>query len=195
MNVNGLNADIAKTLIKNYTDNHLAVINSSTALTALRQPDSPSDSRCVWYSLDTLKRFISEIESNTYVKCNDISGDLGIRFYYGEYPAPDSELWGTPSMPVEYEPYAGMHTLMLTPTYNDGTKNVDFDPTFAHMNGTPVPITEVFTMVGPAPLPSTNVLMMNHGHLTPPPFPTTGIYGPTTGAYMLDIANAPIHTP
>ncbi len=194
MTNNGINANLAKLLIKNYGDNHLATINSNPALTALRQPGSTSDSRAAWFSLEDLKRFITQIESNTYVNCNDVAGPLGIRFYYGEYPGRTSPLWGTPVLPIGaplfLERYAGMHTLLLVPTHTDNAMNVDFDPTFANDNGTPMPITQVFQIVAPTPETATNVLMMNHGQLAPPPYSVIGQFGPTIGAYMIDIANS-----
>lgn len=194
MTNNGINANLAKLLIKNYGDNHLATINSTPALTQLRQPGSTSDSRAAWFSFEDLRRFMAQIESNTFVTCNNVSGPLGIRFYYGEYPDCNSPLWGTPVLPIGaplfLERYAGMHTLLLVPTYNDGTNNVDFEPNFANAGGTPMPITQVFQTVAPTPGTATNVLMMNHGQLAPPPYPTIGNFGPTTGAYMVDIANS-----
>ena len=185
-----MNASIAKTLIKNYTDHHLAVINSNAELTALRQPDSTSDARCSWSSIDELQSFIDKIKTTTAEKCYAMHGALGIRTYYCEYPAANSPLWGTPGLPVGaplfLERYAGMHNIMLVPTYNNGENNVDFDPDYATEAGMPMPITAVFA----GATPTTNVMMMDHGSMVPPPYPTSGIYGPTTGAYMLDIANS-----
>lgn len=183
---NGLNADLARTLIRNYTNNHLAVINASTQLTALRQPNATSDSRCIWFSIDDLKSFMSDIESAYESKCSAMTGALGIRFYYCEYPAAGSSAWGT-TLPMSEAQYAGMHTVMMVPTYNNGSKNVDFDPNYATPEGIPIPLTTVYSTIEPA---TTNLLMKNHGALVPPPF-TGATLGPLTGAYMLDIAGAP----
>ncbi len=189
MNTNGMNADIVKALVKNYTDNHLAVINASAALTALRAPGSSSDAWSAFFSINDLKTFIDQVESNTYVKCNDVSGELGIRFYYAEYPAYDSPLWGTPGLPASLQQYAGMHTLLLVPTYRDDSSgnNVDFDPTCATPAGIPIPLPVVFSNL-PGPNGS-NVMMMDHAGLIPPPFLAPGAFGPATGAYLYDIAN------
>lgn len=183
---NGMNANLAKTLIKNYTDNHLAVINASEQLTELRQPNATSDSRCIWFGINDLKSFISQIENDAQSKCASVTGLLGIRFYYCEYPAANSTLWGTPGLPMSEAQYAGMHTVMMVPTYNNGTNNVDFDPNYATPEGIPIPLTTVYSTITPA----TTLLMKNHGDVVPPPF-TGATLGPSTGAYMLDIADAP----
>ncbi len=180
-------ANIAMNLVGNYAQNHLDVINHNDNLTAIRNDGSISDSRCVWFSLDTVNTFISAVQSLAAAKCGILNGGLGVRIYFGEYPAADSELWGTPALPMELQQYAGMHTLLMVPTYNNGVVNVDFDPNFVNPNGTPKPMAQVCMpggVINPAPL-----TMQNHGTLTPPPFDNAGTYGASVGATFMDVVD------
>lgn len=87
------------------------------------------DARNIWFDLKILKNFIALIESQACKYNCDTSRHLGIRIYYGKYPAADkfsqfADLSGLP------EKFANHHTLFMMPTYWDATakKHVDFDP-------------------------------------------------------------------
>src|ERR1035437_4347127 len=187
----GIDANIAMKLVGNYAQNHLNVINGNANLTSIRQTGTISDSRAVWFSLDTLNSFISTIQNMAASKCSVINGSLGIRIYFGEYPAADSALWGTPALPVGppqlLERYAGMHTLVMVPTYNNGSVNMDFDPNFVNPGGTPMPMSAVCLI--PGGINTTPLTMQNHGSLSPPPFELAGQYGAATGAAFLDVVD------
>jgi hypothetical protein len=82
------------------------------------------DARSCWFSISTLKEFISSIEiSSAKLKINPDS--LGIRFYYGVYPETSK-----PGIDHFNVADASRHTLFLVPTFSKGPEfqNVDFDP-------------------------------------------------------------------
>lgn len=211
-----MNADIAKTLVQNYRDNHLNVINNSKELSSLRTIGSPTDARAVWFKIDVLKQFINQIERETARNFKDHVASLGIRMYYGEYPALNSNLWGTSALPagepLHLERYAGMHTLLMVPTYFDRAKNiqVDFDPAYNN-DGKPITMSTIYRSFStsthieadtistpgstnapvPAPLPpSSPVTVLNHGELVPPPYDISGSAGSKSGANFMDAADS-----
>ena len=199
---NGIDVNIAMTLVSNYAQNHLTAIEDDTNLASLRQQEATSDSRSVWFSLDTLNSFINAIQMNAAQNCNMPNSNLGIRMYFGEYPAADSELWGTNALPagapLHLDNYAGMHTLVLVPTYNNGLTNVDFDPKFAHPDGSPMPMSAVCNILssaeqqmGMGTVNTAAITMLNHGSLAPPPFGVTGnTFGAATGATFMEVVDS-----
>lgn len=104
--------------------------------------------RSVWLSLDKLKQFIYEIESKT---CDCPEQKLGVRVYFGVYPA-DHEwvssnpngFWNDLDNPnhsdgkfrdsvlqkssTHTNDYANRLSIFMVPTMYDGNRNVDFDP-------------------------------------------------------------------
>jgi hypothetical protein len=94
------------------------------------------DARSVWFSLPKLKAFIREIEEKAGVVCPD-SFALGIRIYYGAYPAEPQigakaawmNYFSDHKLPMEYSNH---HTVVLVPTYwnNVDGHNHDIDPRF-----------------------------------------------------------------
>ena len=185
----GLNAMLVYYLAKNYKNQQLAAINSGLFAGAGANPPTAGDARSVWFDLETIKRFIYEIESQTCGKCDNSSKVLGIRIYYGAYP--DSSAWrdtawrgALESVPMAY---AGKHTVMMVPTYHDDETNaeMDFDPnhvtqgcdftnieTFYSNMKTNPPSSITLTV-----LAGMNGTAQNHGELVPPPF---------SGASILD---------
>jgi hypothetical protein len=117
----GLSYKAAQILAANYKQNHYQTINNGLNIT---------DSRSVWFSLQTIKTFIYQIESSSCKnRCNStVEDSLGVRFYFGEYPAnvaSDPLFTGVPNN------YSGLHTLFMMPTYKDPVLgNVDFDPIY-----------------------------------------------------------------
>lgn len=111
-------------MITNYQANqYQRITNPSTTVSPIID-----DARSVYFSLNKLKSFIFEIERLCCERgCNEVLGELGIRFYYGAYN-------NTGSLPTGVKPeYKGKHTLVLVPTYSrletDGTiSHVDFSP-------------------------------------------------------------------
>lgn len=89
------------------------------------------DARSVWFSLETLKQFLWEIESKsaTCTGCEKLN--LGVRIYYGEYAVPDIQKGDDPTQfPFTHKK---MHSVFMVPTYakkdNGGTlRDYDFNP-------------------------------------------------------------------
>jgi hypothetical protein len=145
-----------------------------------------NDTRNIWFSIGTLKRFLYLIERKTCQNslCIDKS-KLGIRIYYGRYPAlfsPTNQNYAGIS-----PAYTDKHTLFMVPTYNKNGINTDFNPnsfnTFKNCNN-PLPITSTMPTAGvdwlilsPNAIQYTNNsltgnpsnIIQNHGDLMPPP--------------------------
>lgn len=116
--------DVVISMIRNYKNNQYQAITSAGSV-----PSTVDDARCVHFSLNKLKSFIYEIESQCCaLQCKDNLGELGIRFYYGAYNRT------APLTSDIHHEYAGKHTLVLVPTYTkmpDGgstPQHVDFCP-------------------------------------------------------------------
>ncbi|MGC4101576.1 hypothetical protein [Ferruginibacter sp.] len=124
------------------------------------------DARSIWFSLETIKKFIWIIESNQCKKnCRD---SLGIRIYYARYPEAKDPIWKTPGLAPEAR-YAGHHTVFMIPTYWDPRDSMhhDFDPMSRICRGpfdtsaTAKPTTIFFEFTGDPD-------GQNHGNLIPP---------------------------
>lgn len=162
----GIDIRLAKLLVSNYRNNHLAAINQNCNTVMPRQ-----DSRSVWFSLNRIKRFIYEIEHKMCDSCDNVpNAELGVRIYFGEYPT-------SGPLVANIDPaYLGLHTLLMVPTYWDGQYDRDFDPAFIDPGCKPAPIDSVgaiLTALPPDPQDPTqnNTNMRNHGSLFPPPYP------------------------
>lgn len=126
----------------------MALEYQSSSLTSSAGSTVPQN-RSVWFSIEQLKQFIFQIESNT---CN-CDSSLGIRFYFAKYPR--DNFWTSPTafksdldniasgdfrnkiiakystvpgLPTHGNIYEMMNTLFLVPTIKVGNKNMDFDP-------------------------------------------------------------------
>jgi hypothetical protein len=174
---------------------------------------APTDARTVWFSLDSLKRYIWYIEEEVCKnKCVN-PDDLGLRFYYGEYP--DKETWAKldgendPASMKHKEAYQGLHTILIVPTYysKNSDMNVDFDPHETTMKDgkcSPTPLQDVFDSREASskskdakqnerykPMvymysADVNSTIKNKGSLIPPPPPSAGRAGENNGAVILD---------
>lgn len=208
--IDGLDPNFATQLVRNYTNNHLPIINQGMTN---NNPTFTGDSRAVWFPIDVLKQFINEIEGNTYEKC-DIAKlqagaiKLGIRIYFGEYPANNSAnqwFWSQCPATINAAQYENKHTLLMVPTYNDGTNtaNTDFDPWHFNIpsnnsNVTPDRIGDVLNflsqgakanlLTGTTATTETKVLMLNHGGIIPPPYPPNDLNN--AGAYLMTTIDA-----
>jgi hypothetical protein len=91
------------------------------------------DTRCIWFPLATLKKFLWSIESNACQ--NGCSDSLGVHIYFAKYPDAnaffwkDPEIWTTDQMDDNFQ-YANQHTLFMVPTYYSGNpdEHIDFNP-------------------------------------------------------------------
>ena len=148
----GISAATAHELANNY---HSAMHNDT-------------DSRCIWFSLDTIKAFICAIEKVNSNNCNK-NFKLGIRFYYGRYPG---NMSGTDFFGLDSR-YPNKHTLFLVPTYLDGSVNRDFDPSKGLQQCEPEGFDSksvaILASASSSPPPhTTSNEAKNHGDLIPP---------------------------
>ncbi len=172
----GLKVDLAANLIENYRNNHWTVLNTNL----LGGGAAVQDSRSAWFSMQTIKRFIYEVESKTAANqscgCDSL---LGIRIYYGEYPTSNGKGFDIQkypqlaNLPLNYE---RLHTLVMIPTMRIGDLDKDFDPNYftTGIPCMPVSFTDTALIASgtiTALIPdSYNANMQNHGGLYPPPF-------------------------
>lgn len=133
------------------------------------------DSRSIWFSLDSLKRFIWEIET-TICKNQCRPKNLGIRLYYARYPIINKANPNHTQLLALNPNYQNMQTIFMIPTYEKNMgrtiANIDFDPRkFSLTNGCEYTQIEelpkgwrpiVFTAI-----PNSNQLAKNHGTLCP----------------------------
>jgi hypothetical protein len=134
-----------------------------------KMSDEP-DTKCVWFPLETIKRYIWTIENGSCSKnCPD---SLGLRIYFAKYPSIKDPFWEKPDF-SDNKIYADRHTLFIVPTFYDINKDAhtDFNP---FREGCPPLGTKP---IGVVPKPDGAILMagdvQNHGSLIPPR-PNTG---------------------
>jgi hypothetical protein len=191
--------ELARKMVANYRAHHWATINRycpsimSPNFYTSPDPEEPSlfeegkfDARSAWFSLESVKKFINAVETQTCLNrprgCSDIP-KLGVRIYYAEYPVVGSELKayadGANRMDTSY---AGMHTLLMVPTFDEESgRHVDFDPE-NNFDGK-CPAYSVFD----TSYTGTDLLALaaqNHGSLAPPPY-LCDDYWFTTGSLFM----------
>jgi len=129
-----------------------------------------TDARCVQFPLASLKKYIYDMESKV-CGCEKYS-NLGIRFYFGKYPDLNTaEAQANPDYRGLNKSYSFLHTVFLVPTYKDSEGIYkDFEP--LNVND---------CRMGNA-TPGSRMSMMNHGNLSPPPFPEASAIGRNTRA-------------
>jgi len=145
------------------------------------------DSRAVWFSLDSIEKFIFKIKQ-TMCKCSN-KHELGLRMYYAEYPdltnynPPTADYFSTVN-----PQFGKRHTLFMVPTYSDGNFDYDFDPFHLGEGGCdrPSTICELFgsdsTFMGGnmmALCPNDSKGIKNHGNMCPPLCPENASCFPT----------------
>ena len=136
------------------------------------------DSRSIWFSLDSLKKFIWEVETSVCANScknekQNLNLNLGIRLYYARYPIRSQvasyplQLTGISSV------YENLHTIFMVPTYENNNANTDFDPRNFDQNTCTYKTIEkgqkalVFAPI-PIAAPGQGTLAKNHGGLCPP---------------------------
>jgi len=177
----GLDPNIAIQMVGNYATNYIPAIKMDETIATMRQPANQGDSRSIWFSINKLQAFFTQVQNLTNTNFNNPGWELGIRFYFAQYPGTNDPCWGK-TLPTHCQQYAGMHTLIMVPTYNVNTANpdyvltdnIDFDPNFNDGNGMPLNWSSIYSGKN-APVMLT---MMNEGGLMPPPWPETD---PLTG--------------
>lgn len=131
------------------------------------------DSRAVWFNLDSLKKFIWVIESQARKNHLNAASKLGVRMYFARYPAAAN--WGDYGGALSFinTNYNKMHTLIMVPTYNNGTYNVDFDPYYFSGN-VPSSLLDILASTNNPKLglmrsvTDQTITAQNHGDLIPP---------------------------
>ncbi len=168
-----LNVDLVHTMVNNYRENQLAIIN--------KHPDSKTnnDAHSIWFDLESLKNFVSEIE--TTVKNVDgsvVPERLGVRIYYAAYPDKSSfgkfddleELLND----AETEKYENLHTLVMIPTITIDNDAIDFNPLDKNTYEKGLVDLEEYKLNSTSEIPGSipalarNIGAKNHGSLIPP---------------------------
>ncbi len=120
LQLGGLNAAVARQLARDYQ-----TINQPL----LQLEDGAQDAASIWLSLETLKAYIAKIEAATCSNNCQEKLNLGIRFYYGRYPA--AKGMASPDLGNLPASYAEHHTMFMVPTFQDmsnASVQWDFDP-------------------------------------------------------------------
>ncbi len=182
---------LAAQLVQNYREHHWKAVNrevfpfsnSCLNMSTITDPEGLTiDSRSAWYNLQDLKSFIKTIETlSNNGNCTSCP-DLGIRIYFGEYPAdiPGVLAYGFSS--ADAQDLIGKHTLLMVPTYHDINSNleVDFDAASFTCPGSSIFDTlHIASGSFPAMIPA-----RNHGGLRPPPY-TAPAYWQNSGATFM----------
>ncbi|WP_027380237.1 hypothetical protein [Chryseobacterium daeguense] len=161
-----LTCDFIQTLVNNYRNNHLKFVKDTIGV---------DDAHSIHFDLATLKKFISDIETETQkVNPNVPAEDLGIRFYYAAYPKADN--WDImQNTPIGLE-YAEKHTLVMIPTMKMEEEDgeylpYDFNPISSAGSG------QVLAMASSrSGEPAEQSLAQNHGTLIPPDSTKTELF-------------------
>jgi hypothetical protein len=118
----------ANTMAALYFKNHFPEYNRSLAASKGVPESEQVDARSVWFSLETLKQFLWEIESKSATCKGCETLNLGVRIYYGEYAEPDIQKGDDPTQfPFTHKK---MHSVFMVPTYakkDNGGKLRDYD--------------------------------------------------------------------
>lgn len=210
-----VDASLAKMMADNYRKNYINMRRRIGRYPNFTYPSNANDARSIWFSLDMLKSFISDIEVQ-----GTASGKMpsGLRFYYIQYPTQILPANNTYAYFDGVNPrFANLHSLMSVPTYFDAAANinVDYDPRKGIQ-----PISEVFDKLiagekknnenmnvnknkSPSANPfKANVLLSNNlddnpadpanvanqGQMIPPPFNTSNVMTtniPCSGANLM----------
>jgi hypothetical protein len=202
-----MDGKLLKTMAETYRQGYQKKISNQYAFRNKKLIPFLKDASSIWFSLENLKQFIWEIETQTWKNgCKALpSLNMGIRIYYAKYPFtgtvtafgsitnPNPDLAGLP------EAFENMHTLFMVPTYdffdaaNQVTRHIDCDPqyNFTKTPGCfPVTIDEIMKdtdkhkynrnkLTAFFPNNSQNAAM-NHGGLCPPVCDTSKFTGDTS---------------
>ncbi|WP_199140660.1 hypothetical protein [Pedobacter sp. ASV12] len=159
-------------MVDNYRQTQLKAIENAGASAV------PNDANSILFDLDTLKKFINDIESIVAAKQPDGGKKLAIRMYYAAYPS--NTKWAYPG----YEDlgkllgnditrlYEKKHTLILLPAIrNKRGVYADFNPldlsTYEGFKKRSLKQMS-FIMVKDERSDEMNVMALNHGQIIPP---------------------------
>lgn len=155
-------------MIKNYRTNQLNSIQNAN-VNAI-----PNDAQAIWFDIETLKKFIADVEAQTQENSESTTNSLGIRFYYAAYP--EKNKWGTGDFedlsdlmndPI-LQQYEKKHTLIMIPTINVDGIDKDFNPMDKNIfQGFNNDVNSNYEMMS-ASDSNLKTTAKNHGTLTPP---------------------------
>ncbi len=186
LTITGLKAPLAKSMAGSY---------QSINRPLLTQVNGYNDANSIWFSVETLKNFLWQIEAA--ICANRCSGSVnaGVRIYYARYPDA-AQMAGENNLSALPPSYANCHTLFMVPTFQDQTLpqvQHDFDPWHWGTSSGCVPKTMQAWFAGsPQPFagdpslilssatpqsfsttPNNWISIQNHGSMVPPD-PITG---------------------
>jgi hypothetical protein len=165
----GMPYSLVHEMINNYRNKQQLAIEAGLGI---------NDANMCWFDLARMKEFICHLESLVEQSgCANISG-LGLRFYYGAH-GNNPAAYGLP------DNYAGLHNLVIIPTYRSTTgMNVDFDPSKIDPSTcAPSPLRQlggseklnnIIVANNANSSAAGDIFAMNHGQLGPPDTLGTG---------------------
>jgi hypothetical protein len=181
---NGIPLSVSRIVYDKYTNiQYSKILATAPSLTTMTE-----DSRCVWFSLDVIKKFIYKVEDTLYRKGFNKNTRLGLRMYFATYPDTtgmqnNQYLDG---LPLEY---ANHHTLFIVPTFDStsagASKPVHYDfNAFKGVSTNSTPFINTSPLQKSIPsfwnepfaclLITDDIYMQNHGEVGPPPSPVPG---------------------
>jgi len=155
-----------KTLVDNYRKNQLMSVKNTLGI---------DDAHAIHFDLATLKKFISDIESEAQKTDPAATAeDLGIRFYYAAYPKAAD--WDIMANTLIGEECAEKHTLVMVPTIKRADENgesscCDFSPVNSGSSGSD----KILAMTKGTALQG-DLISQNHGTLSPPTTLTSELF-------------------
>lgn len=163
-----LKYQLVDNMIKNYRSNQLHSIENS-----IENPVT-NDAQAIWFNIETLKKFIADVEAQTQKNSEKNDSKLGIRMYYAAYP--EKNKWGTKGFedlsillndPIT-QLYEKKHTLIMIPTISVNGINKDFNPmdinTYNGFNNVAKSNYKIMSVSDN----DSNITAQNHGNLIPP---------------------------
>ena len=164
---NYLDVDMLHAMANKYKTTITSNVNGKIMVSQFLQ-NKVEDSKSIWFSLDSIKRFIWEIETNmcknqciTQVNKHE----LGIRLYYARYPLAYKRVSPFKQLLSLNPSYQNLHTIFMVPTYNENGVDWDFDPRLRTAKNCRPSIENGTQALIFAPL---NTSAQNHGSLCPP---------------------------
>ncbi|RZK43545.1 MAG: hypothetical protein EOO90_03005 [Pedobacter sp.] len=165
-----LSMGLIQEMVNNYRNTQLISIENAS-----KNPVK-ADAHSILFDIDTLKKFISDIERGVKENLPAGSPKLAVRMYYAGYP--DKVKWSEPG----YKDLAGLlgneipklyekkHTIIMIPVIkNDKGVFADFNPfDLKTYQGFPHRTAKSTQLFRGDPTDTTQTLGLNHGQLIPP---------------------------
>lgn len=164
LNPSKLSTSLVREMIANYRQTQLKSIGNAVS----------NDASSILFDLDTLKKFINDIERGVKQNQPNVDNKLGIRIYYAAYPL--KAKWGEPGYKhlknllgdEITQLYERKHTLIMLPAIRN-SKGIyaDFNPIdIKSYGGFKKQLTGVQRFA--SAIDTTEIPALNHGQLIPP---------------------------